>query len=225
MANIDAFHLAWALSTSTDTRLGGIAFSYFSTLEKVIEVSQIDWRDEALGRFENKIRMKEVGGAAMSFSEFLHENSILALAKIIEDTSIDLKRDASFKFDVIKEHHDVLFLKELQTIKALANVIKHNVSVLERKTSKSAKFLVDECGMANGWDLYVFIHSGHECFDIVEYIPKVYLAIMDLIEKAFGERDSVLDLTYDEAFNNIYELLLPEVLNVQWPKKEVESRS
>jgi len=219
MVDTEKWLEAMGFFTRINSRLGGIALSYLATLEKISEVTQIKWWDENLGRIEKKTRMKEVGGAAFQFDEFLHESSILSLAKIIEDTSIELKRFVGFKFDSVKNHHDVIHLKELQTIRALANVIKHNVSILERNSSESAKFLVDECGMQDGWELDVFIHTRHDAFKIVEYIPKVYLAMLDLVEKSLGIKHRFQDLTFDDAYNEIYELLLPEVINLSRPSR------
>lgn len=222
MTEIDDGYEAMGFFTRIDSRLGGIALSYLATLEKISEVSQTQWWDDSLDRYEQKTRMKEVGGATFKFIEFLHENTIIALAKVIEDTSIELKRFVKFKFDSVKDHYDVIYLKELQTIRALANVIKHNVSHLERNTSESAKFLVDECGMTNGYTLDTFILTHHEVFNIIEYIPKVYLAMTSLVEMSLGSRHRVLDLAYDEAFDNIYEFLIPEVIPLTRPNKSTE---
>tara|TARA_Y100001949_G_scaffold166147_1_gene162526 strand:- start:986 stop:1717 length:732 start_codon:yes stop_codon:yes gene_type:complete len=219
MADIEKWHEAMGFFTRINSRLGGIALSYLATLEKISEVSQTKWWDEDLGRFEQKMRMKEVGGAAFQFDEFLHESSIMSLAKVIEDTSIELKRFVNFKFDSVKNHCGVIYLKELQTIRALANVIKHNVSILERNSSESAKFLVDECGMKNGWELDVFIHTRHDAFNIIEHIPKVHLAMLDLVEKSLGIKHRYLDLELNDAFNEIYEFLIPEVINLPRPSK------
>lgn len=222
MAELDNWHEAMGFYTRIDSRLGGIAMSYLATLEKISEISQTVWQDDTLDRYENKIRMKEVGGATFQYIEFLHENSIMSLAKAIEDTSIELKRFAKFKFDSVENHHDVIFRHELQTIRALANVIKHNVSHLERNTSESAKFLVDECGMMNGYTLDAFILSHHKAFNISEYIPKVYLSLLSLVEMALGAKHRLSELSYDEAYNEIYESLIPEVIKLTRPNKAVQ---
>ncbi|EGQ8681852.1 hypothetical protein K6672_000620 [Vibrio vulnificus] len=222
---LDKFDEALGFYTRIDSRLGGVALSYLATIEKISEVSQTPWQDESLSRYEQKIRMKEVGGATFQFIEFLHENAIMSLAKVIEDTSIELKRFAKFKFDSVKNHHEVIYLKELQTIRALANVIKHNVSYLERSSSESAKFLVDECGMTNGYTLDSFILSRHNCFNIVEYIPQIYLAMCSLVEKALDTRHPVLDLEYEDAFDKIYESLIPEVIKLDRPNKAFKTDS
>jgi hypothetical protein len=222
MAELDNWHEAMGFYTRIDSRLSGIALSYLATLEKISDISKTQWQDDTLDHFENKVRMKEVGGATFQFIEFLHENSIMALAKAIEDTSIELKRFVKFKFDSITNHHNVIFLKELQTIRALANVIKHNVSYLERSTSESARFLVDECGMINGYTLNAFILSHHEAFNISEYIPKVYLSLLSLVEMALGIKHRLSELPYEEAFNQIYIFLIPEVIKLDLPKKPIQ---
>ncbi|CRM78126.1 MULTISPECIES: hypothetical protein [Pseudomonas] len=219
MTNINSQIEALAFFTSINTRLGGIALSYLATLEKISEVSSTNWSNNELDRYELKQRMKEVGSATYQFYESLHENSIMALSKAIEDITIELKRYVKFKFDPIKNNHDVIYLKDLQIIRALANIIKHNVSQLERNTSESAKFLVDECSMENDRELSTFIHKRHESFNIPELIPKVYLAMLDLVKKALRVNHPLLDLGYNEAFNLIYIQLLPEVLNITRPYK------
>ncbi len=116
MANDQAIYYM-ALLTSIPNRIGGIAVSYLATLQKIEEVANTEWIDPTLDRYELKARMKDVGGATFQYTEFLHENSILALAKCIEDTAIDLKRDLKFKFHPFNAHHDVSYLIELQTIR------------------------------------------------------------------------------------------------------------
>lgn len=218
----ERIHESLLLYTGIHSRLGDIALSYLATLQKISEISRTKWPERSLEGRDPMEQMKELSTAALQFSEFLHENAIMALAKIIEDTSIELKRHAKFKFDPIKNNHGVIHLKELQTIRALANIIKHNVSQLERNTSESAKFLVDECNMKDGRSLHSFINRQHESFDITEHIPKVYLAMIDLVEKAIGVKHPLLNLEYDDAFNKIYIALLPKVLNITRPNKITE---
>ncbi|PNH87196.1 hypothetical protein C1M56_14960 [Vibrio diazotrophicus] len=221
MSDIEKWHESLCFYTRIHSRVGGIALSYLSTLEKISEVSQTEWHDPSLSRHEQKMRMKDVGGATFQFLEFLHENSVISLAKVVEDTSIELKRFAKFKFDSVKNHHDVIYLKELQTLRALANVIKHNVSFLDRSSSESAKFLVDECGMTNGYTLDTFILSNHDSFNIIEYIPKVYISMCSLVEKALGTKHHVLNMPYDEAFNFTYKSLIPDIIKLERPKKGI----
>jgi hypothetical protein len=217
---LENWHNAMALFTQLDSELRGIALGYLATKEKIFEISRTPWHDPSLERRENKYRMKELGGATFTFIEFLHENSIMALAKVIEDTSIELKRYGGFKFEVFSNDHGVIYLKELRTIRALANVIKHNVSRIERSKSKSAKFLVDECGMPNGTSLDALILTNHSSFDIVRYIPKVYLAMLWLIEKAFGIKHALLKIDEDEAFDTIFGYLIPDIIDLPRPTRK-----
>ena len=48
---------------------------------------------------------------------------------------------------------------------------------------------------------------------------------MSLIEKALGNRDPILNLEYDEAFNEIFEILIPDILNIDLPKKPIEKKA
>jgi len=70
---------ALVLWGNVDNRLGALSLSYIATLEKINEVAMTPWMDEGLGRLGNKLRMKEVDGAAIQYNEFLHENAILSL--------------------------------------------------------------------------------------------------------------------------------------------------
>lgn len=217
--NIKTTMNAWEFFSEIDLKLSGIALSYLATSDKISEVSNTPWWDDSLGRYEQKARMKEVGGGTFQFLGFLHENSVLALTKVIEDISIQLKRDLKFKFDSVRCHHDVIYLKELQTLRALSNVIKHNVSFLDRKSSESAKFLVDDCGLVDGHELRYYILSNHEVFKIIDYIPKLYISMLSLVEKAIGVKHPLLDKSFEEAFNIIYEHLVPEVFQLKRPRK------
>ena len=208
-----------ALLTAIPNRIGGIAVAYLATLQKIEEVAKIDWLDPKLDRYELKERMRDVGGATFQYTEFLHENSILALAKCVEDTAIDLKRDLKFKFHPFKTHHDVSYLIELQTIRALANVIKHNVSVIEESTSRSAKYLVDQHKIHNNQELSTLILTCHPIFNVIDYIPKVYLALLHLLEIATGNSHRLCEMKFDDAFDEIYEELIPDILQITRPKK------
>ena len=223
--NLETTVEAWGFFSDIDLRLSGVALSYLAITEKISEVSNTQWWDDSLGRYEQKIRMKEVGGGTFQFIGFLHENSILALTKVIEDISIQLKRDLKFKFDSVKNHHNVIYLKELLTIRALSNVIKHNVSVLDRKSSESAKYLVDDCGLDDGTDLRFYILSNHEIFNIIDYIPKIYLSMLSLVEKALGVKHPLLDKPFEEAFDIIYEHIIPEVFQLKRPNKLLKQDS
>ena len=77
----------------------------------------------------------------MQYSEFLHEMSFLALAKIVEDTKIDIKRKLDIKFHPFDKDLDLPYIKHLRTCWALANVIKHNQSNFAKGTSESADYI------------------------------------------------------------------------------------
>jgi len=202
-----------------DSRLGGLALSYLATLEKINEVASTQWDDGALDRYSNKMRMKDVGGAAIQYSDFLHETAILSLAKAIDDTSRDLKRTFNFRFDSFDNNHDVSNVKTLQLIRCLANVIKHNGSHLVRGSSTSATFLVDECGIADGWDLGTLILTRDPAFNIIEHIPLVYFSMSELVCKASGRGHPALVMDQDAFFNWVYSTLIPDVIPLERPQR------
>lgn len=202
-----------------DSRLGGLALSYLATLEKINEVASTQWADDALDRYSNKMRMKDVGGAAIQYNDFLHETAILSLAKAIDDTSRDLKQTFNFRFDSFDNNHDVSNAKTLQLIRCLANVIKHNGSHLVKGSSTSATFLVDECGMDDGWDLGTLILTRNPAFNIIEHIPIVYFSMSELVAKASGKGHPALALDSDAFFNWVYSTLIPDVIPLERPER------
>jgi hypothetical protein len=96
------------------------------------------------------------------------------------------------------------------------------LSTIQRSTSESAKFLVDECGVQDNVTLDGLILSGSGLFGVVEYIPKVFLGLLDVVEKATGIRHRLLDLNFNEAFNEIYEHLIPDVLGMRRPNRALQ---
>lgn len=210
---------AMAVWTSIDSRLGGLALSHLATKEKIVEIASTEWLDESLDRYANKTRMKEVGGAAFQYNLHLHETSILSLAKAIDDTSRDLKQIFKFRFDSFDENHGVSNVQLLQQVRSLANVIKHNGSHLQKGTSTSATFLVDTCGMTDGWGLETLILVGDPAFDIVEHVPKIYRSMLELVEKASSYKHPAMKLNEIDFFNWVYSTLLPDVLTIDRPSK------
>ncbi|MGR4894886.1 hypothetical protein ACIPR8_06375 [Stenotrophomonas sp. LARHCG68] len=205
-----------------DSRLGGLALSYLATLEKINEVASIQFADDALDRYSNKMRMKDVGGAAIQYNDFLHETAILSLAKVIDDTARDLKQTFNFKFDSFDKNHDVSNVKILQQIRCLANVIKHNGSDLVRGSSTSATFLIDECGMADGWDLGTLILTRDPAFNIIEHVPTVYFSMLELVAKASGRSHPALAFGSADFFNWVYSALIPDVIPLDRPQRQAE---
>jgi len=200
-------------------RLGAVALSFLATKERIDAILKIDWATGAATHREAKDRMKEVGGSVFQYSTILHENSLLSLAKVIEDTSIDLRKSSQkFRFHVFKNHHDVAFLKELKTIIALANVIKHNQSYVVRNTSESSKFLVDECGVGNEAGIQSLVLADDPIVDIVTYIPQVFISMLELVEKSHGFRAPILDKEFPDAADYAYEMLLPDILGIEKPR-------
>lgn len=209
---------AWG---NIESRLGGLALSYLATLEKINEIASTQWVDGALDRYSNKMRMKDVGGAAIQYNDFLHETAILSLAKAIDDTSRELKQVFNFRFDSFDNNHDVSNAKTLQLIRCLANVIKHNGSHLVKGSSSSATFLVDECGMADGWDLGTLILTRNPAFNIIEHIPIVHFSMLELVSKASGKDHPALALDSDDFFNWGYSRLIPDVIPLERPQRRV----
>ena len=135
--------------------------------------------------------------------------------------SVSLK----FKFDSVKHNHDVIYLHELQIIRALGNIIKHNVSTVDRHTSESAKFLVDECHIPNNSQLASLILAKDNIFNICNYIPKIYLSLLHLLKLSCNYNHQLLDMEYTEAYTEIFDILIPEVLKIDYPKLKIDTNT
>lgn len=59
----------------------------------------------------------------------------------------------------------------------------------------------------------------HEIFHISEYITKVYLSILNLIEIATDVRHNLLNSPYEEAYDIIYEYFIPDFIQLRRPVK------
>ena len=218
MSNIEDWSKAEPIVARFSSSLCGLALSYLATLEKIVDITLKPIDSNPLDKKEICDLFILTGVSAFQIKYFLVESSIMALAKVIEDTSIELKRNAGFRFHLENNNHNVIYLNELKMIKALANVIKHNLSELDRNTSKSAKFLVDECGLPNKTELKILIIDNHPCFNILGHLPKVFLALLWLVGKGCEVEHPLMTISRNQALNFAYQYLMPELFKMDIPQ-------
>ncbi len=204
-------------------RIRNVAFSFAATQEKIDEIRDSHFPLGKDGEPTSKAAMKQVCVITSDFNVFSHETAILALAKVIEDTQIDLKKvGEKFKFDPVKNHHDAHNLRELQKVKALANVIKHNGSYLMRGSSESAKFLVDDIGLPDDIEFRRLLAPLHDEMEMYKIIPNVMVGLLSVISKKYGMTPPFPD---KDNYEKMWESLLPEYVHIEHPNKQFKSDS
>ncbi len=204
-------------------RVRNVAFSFAATQEKIDEVRDSHFPFGKDGEPASKDAMKQLCVITSDFNLFSHETAILALAKVIEDTQIDLKKVGDkFQFDPVKNHHGAHNLRELQKVKALANVIKHNGSYLMRNSSESAKFLVDDIGLPDDIEFRRLLAPLHDELDMYKIIPNVMIGLFSVIGKKYG-----IALPFPDQYNHekVWDELLPEYVHVKHPNKQFKRDS
>lgn len=194
-----------------------VLISYLATKQKIKELEKIEWYDEELDRWENKQRMKETGASIFQIREYLNESTILITAKVIEDFTIHLKKLFNVKWNVFKNTSDnVRFEKEVRLIRALNNIIKHNQSFLDRSSSSSAKFLVDECGLQDDVPLrHLFDLEKIGGYTILELVCKSKVYCFELLADTLKTENLYKNLREDEIIELIIDQSVPEVIGLK----------
>jgi hypothetical protein len=222
ISKIDNWHLDAAAITSLDARMADIAFSFLASMEKLESISGIEIDNGSNDYHEIKSRIKEHGAAVMSYYVYSHQAAIQALQNVIESTANELKRDGWVKFDAFKNAQGVLHSDQLCFIRSVSNVLKHNEGVINRK-SESGKYLIDERGLRDGYDIETHILNGNANFYIPDIIVQCYLCGLSMIHKAFGQKPHrYLGQEYIKSFEEIFESLIPDWLEIRRPNKSMK---
>jgi len=210
-------HKYLAILSDLSGKYSTILISYLATKQKIKEMEKIEWYDESLDRWENKQRMKETGGSIFQIREYLNESTILVTAKAIEGFTINLKVHFNIKWHVFKNTSQTArFEKEVKLIRALNNIIKHNQSILDRSSSSSAKFLVDECGLKNDTPLkYLFDNDELGGHRILELVCKSKVYCIELLAELLNTKNLYNDIKNDEIEKVIINQAVPEVLDIR----------
>jgi hypothetical protein len=222
VSTTDNWYLDAAAITSLDARMAEIAFSFLASMEKLESISGIEIDNGSNDYREIKTRIKEHGAAVMSYYVYSHQAAIQALQNLIESTANELRRDGWVKFDAFKDNQGVLYSDQLCFIRAVSNVLKHNEGMINRK-SESGKYLIDERGLCDGYDIETHILSRNANFYIPDVIVQCYLGGLSMVHKAFGQKPHrYLGQNYIKSFEEIFEGLIPDWLEIRRPNKSMQ---
>ena len=210
---------ALALFSSIYSEFSTILIGYRATLEKVDQLGSVKWYDEAANRWTNKHRMKEVGGAMMSYQRFLYESSVMNVANSIERTCIWLKQDFKIKWDVFKNSSThARFQDSAREFRALANIIKHNSAYIDHSTSEFAKYLVEERGFPDKVTIDLLSLSTprfHYAFE--PNACRAFVFCVEILAELTCVNNPFCNLPDDKVSDSIPKLLIPDVLQLKSP--------
>lgn len=200
--------------TRLDRRASSVWVSHLATQSALKKLSESPWHDPSLDHYSNKMRMKEVGGATMSYTVFVGESLILALSKSLEDFWIDLKVSLGIKYDIWKSTHHPLYEHDAKIIRSLGNIIKHNMSIIEKANSEHAKFLVNGAGFPNNIQVSTILLGDDHHLILKDIIYRMYLYCLDLLHFTVGFEHPVLKLCEPERRASVAVHLVPDVLSL-----------
>jgi hypothetical protein len=192
-----------AIMSEIENRIGATLFSFRAmTVARSQFLTNPLWFDPKESRRGNKDRFKEQGGVGFQFRRFIWEMTISSLANAIEAVEIGIREVSGEKFEIWKPGK----FRSVHTITAkkvlcLNNVIKHNRGILSSETSQHAKFLVEECGMMDGYEIYLFD------FDFEAMIRGVFFYLHDR-----GSTTCDAPRTPRWAVDSLYRKILPDFL-------------
>lgn len=155
-------HPLWAfddyLMSEIEDRVGATLFSYRAmTAARTQFLSNPLWFDAKDSRRGNKDRFKMQGGVGYQFRRFIWETTLSSLANAIEAVEISIRKATAAKFEIWKPgKFRSAHTNTAKRVLCLNNVIKHNRGLLNKRTSQHAKFLVEKCGMIDGYEIYLF---------------------------------------------------------------------
>jgi len=197
-----------------DIRASSVWVSHLATQSAIEQLAKTPWHDQSLDRYTNKTRMKEVGGATMGYMIFVGESLVMALSKSLEDFWIDLKMSAKIEYDIWKSPHHPLFEKDAKIIRSLGNIIKHNMSIIDKAKSEHAKYLVNDAGFPNDIQLSTILLGADQQLVLKDITYLMYLYCLDVLRLTVGFEHPVLKLTEPERRANVVAHLVPVVLDL-----------
>ena len=136
--------------------------------------------------YSNKDEMKELGGKINQMKDKSVELYTLGISKMVEDFFNNLKRFGNKKLSIWDSALDsIAFSKEVRFIRHLANVIKHDNSIIESSFGgKSAKALIDEFGFEDDTPIHwLDVFKNSERDSILRYIYKANYFCFEILRK------------------------------------------
>jgi len=186
----------------------GIAISHVATKQYIDGLAENGkWYDEHDDDHGNKHNMKQFGSALIQLRHYIEETTILSLAKVMEDLRYDARTmlDKKIKFTT-PFTPPALYYKDLMSVYHLANVIKHNRSIIDRTSSPSSRELVDKYGFRDGDPIV------SQEIDYISLIYKCYLSLSDIVGRFNGREAAEVPEDFTENLRWFYKLMIPPAI-------------
>lgn len=163
--------------------LQGIVLLYKSSGHGMSELKKnTEWFNPSEDRYENKDRMKELGGSLTLAKWHMQETVILFLARTIEDVIFGLEEMKGLKVNIWKlDPKDYVYLSEAQEIRHLSNVIRHNSGHILKGAGDSSNKLISDFGYSDQ------ARVGQIKFDIDQKLFHVYCFCVELASKSYSK--------------------------------------
>lgn len=213
MKNFDPLAMIGVL-TRLDSRASGVWVGHIATKEKIEQIANTPWHDPALDRYTNKQRMKEVGASTMNLTAFISESLFTALANSLEDFWIDVRVETGFKYDIWKSPLRPDYLHAAKTVRSIANVVKHNRSMIDKSSSAHAKFLVEDAGFPDLQHLKTLFLENDPLLKTADMNYFIYLYCHDLLKHITKMSYPLLEVPEPRRRALITSHLVPSVLKL-----------
>ncbi len=135
------------LLTDFASKIDGLWAFQVAIHAQIERIAKTDWLDASLSRRDNKDRKKELGGFLFFSRDLLREFEILGMAKTFDDTLVLAKELGLPAFNIWADNELRLpYYHEMRSVRALANVIKHNGSRIVAGGGEACRFLIEKVG-------------------------------------------------------------------------------
>lgn len=135
------------LLTDFASKIDGLWAFQVAIRTQIERISKTEWFDANLSRRYNKDRKNELGRFLFFSRDLLREFEILGMAKIFDDILVMAKELGMPAFNIwagdelkLPYHH------EMRSVRAFANVIKHNGSRIVAGGGEACRFLIEKVG-------------------------------------------------------------------------------
>jgi hypothetical protein len=135
------------LLTGFASKIDGLWAFQVAIHAEMERIFKIDWFNASLSRRDNKDRKKEMGGFLFFSRELLREFEIFGMAKTFDDV-LDLAKELGLPVFNIWTANELRlpYHHEMRTVRAFANVIKHNGSYIVAGGGEACRFLIEKVG-------------------------------------------------------------------------------
>jgi hypothetical protein len=134
--------------------------------------------------------------------------AIISAAVAVESLGVTMRSRLGYRFNLWNPGYDnIRCIKEVRIVHSINNIIKHNQSEIHRSKSNSAKYLVENCGFADG----VFLRCSE--IDVEHSLFCTYVFLLEMVQETTQIKIPLLSAT-ESDIQYQFEALVPSILKV-----------